>query len=447
MKRLDFVIFYESFNREYQNIYLLKRELESRGHSVKLSHFSQKDYYDTMKHCQPSVVVCPWLRYNENVFRYTSFRHPIKALVNLQWEQVYNNLSIREGLTRSTGEALKYIHLCWGENSQKRLVESGAPQENLPVVGGIHLDFCRKEFLDDLLPKEAVAEEFGFSAEKKLSLYISSFAYASYSPEEQKKFLEKYGNAFRPLFEVEEESKRLTLEWLREECLRDPDRIVVYRPHPAETVTEDLLSIEKEITNFLIISKYNIKQWIHVSDVINMWFSTSVAEIFYMGKKCNILRPVPLPDDLEVEVMNGAEFITSKEEFLRRTENCSEGGFPVSAERIGNYYSVEDKYSFKRIADVLEDLLLSDYVCPSPEFSSEEKREFRKKKRSWMSGAHYFRFYEKTGLALSRICPFGRRILKNLENSVKSFSRFDYDGAERSVDRVFEKVCKKVNEE
>ena len=99
-----------------------------------------------------------------------------------------------------------------------------------------------------------------------------------------------------------------------------------------------------------------------------MWFSTSVAEIFYMGKKCNILRPVPLPDDLEVEVMNGAEFITSKEEFLRRTENCSEGGFPVSAERIGNYYSVEDKYSFKRIADVLEDLLLSDYVCPSPEF-------------------------------------------------------------------------------
>lgn len=440
MKKVDFVIFYEGFNREYQCICLLKKELEARGFSVRLSHFSLKDFYETATRFQPSVVLCPWLRYNENVFRFTIFKKPVKALVNLQWEQVYNNMSLREGLTSSSGESLKYVHLCWSEHSKRRMEADGVAPENLPIVGSVQLDFCRPEFLEDLFSRSDVCREFGLDPRKKLILFISSFAFASYTKDEEDRFLRDFGSVFEERFASERSNKQKTLEWLRAACAENPDKTFIYRPHPSERITEELLAAEKEIPNFRVISKYNIKQWIYVCDVINSWVSTSVAEIYFMGKKCNILRPERLSDDLEVEILNGADFVTTKEEFLRRTRDCESFPFPVSEERMNEFYSVEKEYAFRRAADVLEKLAKSDAVCPQPEFSAEEMKRFRKEKKAWLLGARYYRFCERTGRRLSRICPIKKRSLEYIEEKARVFSGFDYSGAEASVAAVFDRI-------
>lgn len=446
MKKVDFVIFYEGFNREYQNIYLLKKELESRGFSVRLSHFAFKDCYKTVKKYSPTAVICPWLRYNENVFRFMLFKKPVKILANLQWEQVYNNLSVREGLTNSSGESLKYIHLCWSENSKNRLINDGVQAENLPIVGAVQLDFCRPEFMDDMLSRKKIFEEFNIDVDKKLILYISSFAFASYSKEEEDRFIEMFGEVFRERFSVERSNKKKTLEWLRAACLENPDKVFVYRPHPSEHITEELACLAAEIPNFRVISKYNIKQWVYISDVIDLWVSTSVAEIYFMGKKCNILRPEYLPDDLEVEILNGADFISSKEEFLRRTKTCEPFPFPVSDERMNSFYSVEKEYAFMRTADFLEKLIRSDYVCPRPVFTKEELRDFKKKKKSWLRTAAYYLFYEKTGIKLSRFSPVNRAAFRAVETKVSTFSKFDYDGAAQTVTRIYDKISRRAIE-
>lgn len=441
MKNVDFLIFYEGFNREYQNIYLLKKELESRGYSVLLSHFSRKDSYNTFLKTSPKVVVTPWLRYNENVYKYTRFKK-MKALVNLQWEQVYNKLNIDSGLCSIGGEALKYIHLCWGENSKKRLLDSGANEDSVFVTGGIHLDFCRKEFCEDFLSRDEIASRYDLDNSQKWILYVSGFSYASFDEETQKTYIEKYGEGYRELFRVAGESKNLTLEWIRDFCKQEPDTVFIYRPHPAETLREDLDALSEECPNFKVIKDFNIKQWLLVCDIINTWFSTSISEIYYLGKKCNIIRPVPLPDFIEIEVMEGGDFVTDKEEFIRRNaatdlENIP---FPIAEEVISRYYSVKDECAYKRTADCLEKILKSDYVMPKPEFTKEEIASFSKKNKVWNLVSRYYAFVEKTGIKLSKLCPFYRKYLKNAENWVEHDSRFDYKSAEETVDRIWERI-------
>ena len=447
MKNVDFVIFYEGFNREYQNIYLLKKELEHRGHTVRFSHFSMKDYYDTMRHYAPQIVVCPWLRYSENVFRYTSFRKPIKHLVNLQWEQIFSKIGIREGADATVGEAIKYPHLCWGQNSKKRLMDAGVSEENLPVCGGIHLDFCRPAFCESLFSKDDLAREFGFDPDKRLSLYISSFDFASYTPEDQATFLKRYGNGFAPMFACSAKSKAETLKWLGAACEQNPDTVFVYRPHPAEKITEDLMRMEKDFSNFRVLSKYNIKQWIYAADCIQMWFSTSIAEIYFMGKTCHILRPFPLSEDQEVEILEGGTFVTDKEDFLRRMRAGTEGqDFPVPEERMRHYYTIEDACAYERIADYLEDLLRNGEPCPQPQFTDEEKKDFRKKKRKWMRAAYFYRLCERTGIRFSQFLLFGRESFRGIERQIQLFSGYDYAGVERSVDRIYERLHAKESE-
>ena len=359
---MDFLICYEHIVREIENDTLIKHELEKRGYSCKIIHFNDVDAYLHMGKEKAKVVVTPWLRYDSNVSRYLSLAKKPYKLVNLQWEQVYSERGLKMGLTSTTGQALKACHMCWGENSRNRLVEAGVPEENVAIVGAIQMDYGRPLFRDYYSPREAVAEQFGLDGNKKWNLLISSFAYANYG-EASIRAMEKGLNlSMAETVQMHKESQKLTLDWV-ETLLKSSDCEFIYRPHPSEKVDKRLNAMEAQYPHFHVISASSVKQWARVCDKVNLWISTSNAELLSMGVDFAIVRPTEVPGEQEVESMRGETFITDCDAFLQYNttyDGDTAASVKERLQKLNHFYSFDPVYpAYKRTADYLEQVLKS----------------------------------------------------------------------------------------
>lgn len=359
---MDFLICYEHVVREIENDTLLKHELEKRGYSCKIIRFNDIDYCLHTTKDKASVVVTPWLRYNSNVYHYMQYAKRPYKLVNLQWEQVYSEFGLKSGLTQTDGQALKARHMCWGENSRNRLIKQGAAEENVVVLGAIQMDYGRPLFDEYYLSKEKLAKQYDLDGDKKWNLLISSFAYANYRSESIKSLEKTFGCSLAQLVDSHKESQRLTLDWV-ETLLQKSDCEFIYRPHPSERLDLRLTALVKEYPHFHIISDYSVKQWAKVCDKVNLWISTSNAELLSMGVDYGIVRPVEVPYDYEVESMRGEVFITDCDGFIRYNttyEEDSTAAIEDKLNRISHFYSYDPDYpAYKRVADYLEEVLKS----------------------------------------------------------------------------------------
>lgn len=359
---MDFLICYEHIVREIENDTLLKYELEKRGYSCKIIHFNDVDYFLHAGKEKAKVVVTPWLRYDENVSRYLSLAKKPYKLVNLQWEQVYCRNHLKTGYASTVGQSLRAYHMCWGENSRERLIEAGVSEESAVTVGAIQMDYGQPLFADYYLPREIIAEEFGLDTTKKWNLLISSFAYANYSDIGIKELEKKFNMSMTEFVGIHKQSQKLTLDWV-EKLLQSADCEFIYRPHPSENVDVRLNQMAKKYPHFHIISAHSVKQWARVCDKVNLWISTSNAELLTMNVNFAIVRPLEIPADFEVESMRNEVFITDCEEFIRY--NMSYDGENVAPieerlERIAHFYSYDPNYpAYKRTADYLEQVLKS----------------------------------------------------------------------------------------
>lgn len=359
---MDFLICYEHIVREIENDALIKHELEKRGYSCKIIHFNDIDYCLHATKERAKVVVTPWLRSDDNVYRYLPLAKKPYKLVNLQWEQVYCANDIKSGLARTEGQALNAYHMCWGENSCNRLVGEGVPVDHVAVVGAVQMDYGQPLLKDYYLPRESIASQYGLDESKKWNLLISSFAYANYGDDAIRRMEKELSLSMAKYVELHKQSQRLTLDWV-EELLRLSDCEFIYRPHPSENVDERLNRMAKEYPHFHIISELSVKQWARVCDKVNLWISTSNAELLSMGVDFAIVRPVEIPADFEVESMRNETFITDSEAFIRyNTSFTGENAASVAdkMEKISHFYSYNPDYpAYMRTADYLEQVLKS----------------------------------------------------------------------------------------
>ena len=377
---VDFLIFYEHINREIENDTLVKYELEKRGYSCEIIQFMGPGLYKYSKRKNKAkVVVTPWLRYNSNVYKYIQFAKKPYKLVNLQWEQVYNKRGIACGLVATHGEAKKAYHTCWGENSRARLEDMGVPKGNLKIVGAMQQDYGRPIFKNYYLPREEIAKQFNLSNEKPWILFVSSFAYATFPESALKAMAEKYGDAIFETARQHRESQALFLDWV-EEYLKRCDNEFIYRPHPSERLAARLSELESKYPNFHVISDYSVKQWAKVSDRVNLWISTSNAEIVSLGIDYSIVRPLPVDEDREVESMRDEVFVTDMEEFIRlNTENLSnsEKNARIKLDKLSHFYDYdESKPAYVRMADYLEEVYKTTNPLPF-RFTLKEKIRFK----------------------------------------------------------------------
>ncbi|WP_330585853.1 hypothetical protein, partial [Schaedlerella arabinosiphila] len=134
----------------------------------------------------------------------------------------------------------------------------------------------------------------------------------------------------------------------------------IYRPHPAENISEGVYKMAEKFPNFVINKDFSIRQWIRIVDSISLWYSTSIADIAYCKKKCMILRPYEYPDDIDEIVLRGGKYIKSFEIFKEYMENPKDIEFPID-EKIIHYYFGDDfdGKSYMRLADICEKVINS----------------------------------------------------------------------------------------
>jgi surface carbohydrate biosynthesis protein len=434
--KVDFLIFYEHFNREIENVLLIKEQLQNMGYSVEVCHFSRNGYGKNILFSRPKVVVTPWLRDNENVFRFIRFKNNPK-LVNLQWEQIYCNNDLENGITTTTGLAKKAKHICWGRASKDRLISEGISQKNLKVTGGIQLDFCRKEFIEYYFDRATIAEQYNLDVNKKWVLFISSFTYASYDESTLAILSDKWKD-FSEFINISKESRVEVLEWFKELLKSNSDIEFIYRPHPSENIDSILKEMSELYPSFRIINEYSVKQWIKVSDKITTWYSTSVAEIYSMEKPFSILRPIPIPEKFEVAIMREAEFLTRSKELIEKIRDDNSLNFPINKEIFEYYYDSSEIPAYKRVAEYLVEVLNGPDTDGEFEFSQCEYRKYLKSRKNDIITSLLVDFVMKTKLKLSKFIPYRKDVLKNIELYVDTFPDYKINQIQENIRRVFQ---------
>ena len=359
MKKVDVLFLYETRVRELENICLLKYELERRGYTVAVLN----TWNELGKKSRPKYdakVVVTHAMYHDGIYQFVqSIVGKVPKVVNLQWEQIGTVGEKESGNSRYVlkGVAAQCMNICWGDETVARLIEkSGIDPHYLRKTGSITLDFCRPQLRKYYLSREGLFAQYGLPADKQINLFISSFAYVNLPPEILAESDTSNKNEF---IHLSNESFHKVLTWFDQMLTETEDQVLVYRPHPAEAENPVLLAMcERHPDRFFVIREQSVKQWIATCDQVYTWYSTAAAEVRAFGVPLAILRPHPLPRHREVEVFEGATLITDYGTFLRSVqEGVSDG---LCSEVFDRYYSIEERMSYLRVADAIEEVLLDD---------------------------------------------------------------------------------------
>lgn len=359
------VIFYDSPQRELQNAYLIKAELNKRGHDVYIYDLCYILKQNELLNFTPDVILVPQLYNTEIVNIYKSkFVGNVQRIVNIQCEQVVSKTLEVIGYHNPKGTAKNAIHLCWGEECKQRLISNGVPDENAIIVGSTSIDLNLERFNNIYSDKKEISQKFNLDYNKKWVLFISSFSVASNFESNIGFYIDTFGERLaNELTDIHKLSREKILMWI-EQYIVENDCEFIYRMHPAEKQSSILFNLSKKYKNFHIITSDSVRSWIKVCDKINTWFSTSIVDVYFMNKNCSILRPIEIPKYLDSVIMNNANYITTYDDFCNYNNSSDlDYQFPISQEIISNHYQVDkNKYSYEKICDLLEDIVKQNVV-------------------------------------------------------------------------------------
>lgn len=340
MKKVDFLLSYEHKVREAEAVMLLKLVLERLGYSVDIYCSYECNIKSRLT---PKVIVVP-AAYTAGVLECFAINPGgfCGKVANLQWEQLITEEEEKDlaALHNPKGIARQVLHFCWGQNTVDRLVASGVPADCCRLTGGIHIDFLRNEFSCFLKSKEELANMANLPLDKSWTLMISSFSLTNADPSVMELLKSWYSEDLAcKLLDWFTKSRNEILKWLEYYVLQNPNKVLIYRPHPDEVnLGNDLQQLEKKYSNFRVVSVDSVKQWINQCDCCFNWYSTSAADVYFLNKPCLILRPIPTPIDQEVVIMKGARFVKSFDEFRLLASSSDPWVQPLDNNLMHGYY-------------------------------------------------------------------------------------------------------------
>ena len=359
---VDFVFIYEVKNRELQGIALIGLELIKRGFTVGYINTWHGLHHADIRYKAKVAIV--FEAYNTDVINFAlSFIDHCENVFNMQWEQLLNDDCLKENsIYLLRGDACKVYHASWGEKNKKHLIETcHIPEEKVKVVGHIGMDFVSKRFSGYYKSKDEILNDYSISADKKIVLFISSFAPPSLLDEERAS--------------VSVKSKAKIVEWLIKFSKENRDKCIIYRPHPTEAEGDEAIN-DMEKSGIHIIRDYSIQQWIVISDIILNWWSTSLADVYSARKTCVFLRPYKLPEKYEYHMFRDIRMATSYEEMLSQIDDHASN---ISEEMFSKYYyHDEEEPVYVRVVNELENIIKMDgeYVYDSGLIRELKERPF-----------------------------------------------------------------------
>ncbi len=353
---LDFLILYEHVVREYESLLLLQAELQKRGYTAEIRQLLDRKKLRYFTYKKPKVVVGSCMYDNEAINSHVYNNVGVcQKVVNLHWEQMLSDTQEEEAWFNFNGNAKKCVHVCWGEETAKRLQAHGVDKKNTPVTGAVMMDFLRVQFSGYYLGKKELCEKYGLSPKKRLLLYISSFGYASMDEAEVRELSDMAGTDFTEFAHVNRESMAETLSWFDRYLSENPDVELVYRRHPSEWNSKELLSLEKKHKGFHVIFEDSVKQWITAADSIFIWMSSAVAEVYFANKGAVVVRPYPVPHQFDPVIYKNVQAVDTYQAF-EKAANAQNSTFPIEDELIKAYFDHDDKAAYLKTADLLEDV-------------------------------------------------------------------------------------------
>ncbi len=400
---LDFLILYEHVVREYESLILLSEELKRRGYSCEIRQLldRKKLKYFTWK--KPRVLVASNMYDNEGINSHVYNNvGKLDKVVNLHWEQMLSDTQEEEPWFNFNGNAKKCVQTCWGEATRERLIHHGVPAHNAPVTGAVMMDFLREEFEGYYKSKDEICAEYNLDAARPLWLYISSFGYASMDEAEVQELSEMAGTDFRQFAQVNRDSMRETLAWFDRYLTENPNVQLVYRRHPSEWDCEELRVLEQKHEGFHVLFAESVKQWVKVADTICIWMSTAIAEVYFAGKSCHILRPAVIPHEFDPVIYKEAQYIETYEELLLAAEDTKHP-FPIKPAVIERYFDKSEEPAYLRMADLLEQVHNSE--PKDKPFSEGFTPHFNVLKFFALLGVHFFSAVKFNPIRLKKIAP------------------------------------------
>ena len=429
---VDFLFSYEHKAREGEAIILLKLMLEELGYTVALTS-SYEEY--TRKRINAKIVIISAAYDNDVVDFFANYvtSNVCNKIVNLQWEQILTEEEEgdKEAYHNPKDKAKNVYHLCWGTSSIKRLVASGVPKDKCILTGAVHLDFLRSEFKGCLMNKKDLSQKLNIPEDKSWTLFISSFALVNVDESVIQNLKKAYSDELiEQLIKWFTDSRTQILYWLEQYVIDNPDKILIYRPHPDEINIDDTLtSLARKYNNFKIISELAVKQWINQSDNIYNWYSTSMADVYFLNKPMQILRPYQVPKNQEVSIMVGATFIQTQVQFKENYNNKKLCAQVIDESLFKSYYcnDFNSLPAFVIITKFLCDLYNNKYK-PNMLYTRKEILTIKKHKARIKIRNFIFSFIEKV-IPQSLLM---RPIKSRLNNILKEKSFFK-KGFERNV--------------
>ena len=304
----------ERHGREIDNALMLKSELEKHGdNDCEIVYYYDPGNFNWFNKSCVDILIVPHM-YNtasfiRNIVRYGRPRH----VVNLQYEQI---LSVEWNSHKKhvpVGLATLAKHMCWSDSYREFLLINGLSKANTFVALPLQL---QKIFVSDAAKnREYIAKSFSIDQGKSWKLFISSFTFADIDPTRQRINEKAGGCSFEYEVSLHTKSREILLDWFGKVLLDDPNRIIIYRPHPDELNIDRVIELANNNPNFLVMREGPVSEWILASDSVSSWYSTSMIEAYFAKKRCAILRPIVVDNLKDVVLYEGANFINGYDEF------------------------------------------------------------------------------------------------------------------------------------
>lgn len=354
MKKVDFLLYYEHWQRELFGLSLLKYELEKEGYTVALSAapiYKSEDYVGYF--LDPEVIVYPWYYRDRNVISAHAFSDKPKKIINMQAEQILSEWSLGSGFYYTKKEAHSAFHVAWTEEQRERFIQSGIKEKNIISSGSINYDVNNKVFDIMYKSKEELAKESDIDSSKEWIVYFASFTYIARSNEEMDELETKLPGAYE-LKRIYEDVKEQTIEWIKKYLINNPNKIIIYKPHPDEIYDIKLEKLSKKLSNFKYISRYTIHEWINVCEKVITWNSTSVVEALLKDKKSALVRPNKVSEKYLINLPNeifSAESYQGFEAFLNDKLDSFNINYQAKNGKLKNtFFNEKNQFSVKKLA-------------------------------------------------------------------------------------------------
>ncbi len=326
MKKIDVLIYYEHVSRELESALLLKRELEKMNLSVLVYKIR---WNETLSHLKfrPRIIVTPWC-YGDSEVEYLKsmwiggFSNKKIKIVSLNCEQLSGKSG--EQFVVPKGNAQDAIHFAWGPYFKKLLLESGVKKDHIFVTGSIRNDFYFSPYNKVNKSKKELSNKYSLDENKKWVLLIGNFSGKNQSEEQLKSAENKGFTSIRKLSYLSKKTFRELLNWFDVAATQYGSLEFIYRPHPNENITKDLLDLQEKHKNFHVIKDLAIRDWIVNCDIAYEWLSTSAIEVSFSSNPVFSLMPFEITKDLVIPLIDKIEKIKNVSEFqenLRKFSN------------------------------------------------------------------------------------------------------------------------------